>query len=206
MEKVIIIGADIEIIELIENNEKYELAGIVDNRLKSQYYGYDIIGNDNHIIANNTKYNKHKIIITIDDVVSKQELYTLYKNNGFNFFSLISTKALVSGRSEIFEGVIIQSGVNIGPNTKLGKCTKINTFSNLMHDVEIGSFSTIAPGTTILGYCKIGNEVFIGGNVTVLPNIIIPDRCIIGAGSVVTKNLRSERTFVGNPARSINVK
>ena len=49
---------------------------------------------------------------------------------------------------------------------------------------------------------KIGDNVLIGSNSTILPVSIISD-CIIGAGSVVTKDLKIKGVYAGNPARLI---
>jgi acetyltransferase-like isoleucine patch superfamily enzyme len=48
----------------------------------------------------------------------------------------------------------------------------------------------------------IGNKVSIGSNVTLLPVKII-DECVIGAGSVVTKDILEKGVYAGNPARKI---
>ena len=50
---------------------------------------------------------------------------------------------------------------------------------------------------------KVGNNVWIGGNVTVLPGVSIGDNVVIGAGSVVTKDIPSNVIAVGNPCRVI---
>lgn len=46
---------------------------------------------------------------------------------------------------------------------------------------------------------KIGNNVWLGGNVVVLPGVTIGDNTVIGAGSVVTKDIPSNVVAVGNP-------
>ena len=48
---------------------------------------------------------------------------------------------------------------------------------------------------------KVGNNVWIGGNVVVLPGVTIGDNCVIGAGSVVTKDIPENSVAVGNPCR-----
>ena len=50
---------------------------------------------------------------------------------------------------------------------------------------------------------KVGNNVWIGGNVTVLPGVSIGDNVVIGAGSVVTKDISSNVIAVGNPCKII---
>ena len=58
----------------------------------------------------------------------------------------------------------------------------------------------------MLEYAKpinVGNNVWFGGNVTVLSGVTIGDNVVIGAGSVVTKDIPSNTVAVGNPCRVI---
>ena len=50
---------------------------------------------------------------------------------------------------------------------------------------------------------KVGNDVWIGGGVRVLPGVTIGDNVVIGAGSVVVKDIPSNSVAVGNPAKVI---
>ncbi len=50
---------------------------------------------------------------------------------------------------------------------------------------------------------SVGNNVWIGGNVVVLPGVSIGDNCVIGAGSVVVKDIPSNSLAVGNPCKVI---
>lgn len=50
---------------------------------------------------------------------------------------------------------------------------------------------------------KVGNNVWIGGNVNVLPGVTIGDNVVIGAGSVVNKDIPSNSVAVGNPCKVI---
>ena len=49
----------------------------------------------------------------------------------------------------------------------------------------------------------IGNDCWFGSNVTILPGVTIEDNVVVGAGSVVTKNLKSGAIYVGNPAKKL---
>ena len=50
---------------------------------------------------------------------------------------------------------------------------------------------------------EVGNNVWIGGNVVVLPGVKIGNNCVIGAGSVVTKDIPDNSVAVGNPCKVI---
>ena len=50
---------------------------------------------------------------------------------------------------------------------------------------------------------KVGSNVWIGGNVCVMPGVTIGDNVVIGAGSVVNKDIPSNCVAVGNPCKVI---
>ena len=49
----------------------------------------------------------------------------------------------------------------------------------------------------------IGKNVWIGAGATVLPGVTVGDNAVIGAGSVVTKNVEADTVVAGNPAKPI---
>jgi maltose O-acetyltransferase len=48
---------------------------------------------------------------------------------------------------------------------------------------------------------RIGSDVWIGGGAIILPGVTIGDGAVIGAGSVVTRDVGAGATVMGNPAR-----
>ena len=60
-----------------------------------------------------------------------------------------------------------------------------------------------AEGLEIALPVKIGNDVWLGANVTVLPGVTIGDNVVIGAGSVVNRDIPSGTVAAGNPCRVI---
>jgi maltose O-acetyltransferase len=49
---------------------------------------------------------------------------------------------------------------------------------------------------------RIGSDVWIGGGAIILPGLTIGDGAVIGAGSVVTRDVGAGQTVTGNPARA----
>jgi sugar O-acyltransferase (sialic acid O-acetyltransferase NeuD family) len=201
-EKIILVGAFHETIELCEKTNK-EIVGIIDNRIQKKYLNYEIFGNDNYLKNNFKDFLRYKLIITPDNPDVRHNLYFLYKQLGFKFAKLISPDANLSKSCSIGIGTTIMKGVSISAFSKINNFVKINSNANITHDVKIGSFTTIAPNAVILGRVKIGRLVYIGANSTILPNIKIGNNAIIGAGAVITKNIRGGKIMIGNPSREL---
>lgn len=125
------------------------------------------------------------------------------------------------GPASIKEGVIIGEGTGvgeycvIGADTTIGKKCTIIYHVSIPKNTHIGDGVFIGPNTTILNdkYPPSVNKApviedgaVIGGRVVLLPDITIGYRAVVGAGSVVTKDVPSERIVVGNPARIVGTR
>ena len=112
--------------------------------------------------------------------------------------------------------------VEIQKQSSIGENTKIQSHSFICELVEIGNECFIGHGVMFINdtfsigrpangdknlwkKTIIGNNVYIGSNSTILP-VYICDNVVIGAGSVVTKNIEKEGIYAGNPAKKIKKK
>ena len=115
--------------------------------------------------------------------------------------NIIHQSCIVENGVKLGKGLLICPGAIININTTIGDGAIINTNATIEHDCECKKFSQISPGATLAGYCKVGERSFIGTNATLLPNIYVENDVMVGAGSVVTKNVTKNKTVKGNPAK-----
>ncbi|MGV8934774.1 MAG: NeuD/PglB/VioB family sugar acetyltransferase [Gallionellaceae bacterium] len=99
------------------------------------------------------------------------------------------------------EGSIICGHSILTTDINVGAFSHINIDCTIGHDSVIGEYATLSPGVHISGKVKIGKGVFIGTGAVILEDILIENDASIGAGAVVTKNVREKSTVIGVPAK-----
>jgi sugar O-acyltransferase (sialic acid O-acetyltransferase NeuD family) len=133
----------------------------------------------------------------------KQKVEKTIGQKGGVFVNLIHSSVVMLGNIKLGAGVIIAPHCFISNSVVLGNHVVINVNTSIGHNVEIGDYTQVSGNTDITGYVKIGQSVFMSSSVTVIPKIVIEDNVRIGAGSVVIKHVKKNKTVFGNPAREI---
>jgi len=131
-------------------------------------------------------------------------------------FSHISNGAIIG------TNCVIGEGVHIGPNVTIGNNCKIQNHSLIYEGVTIEDNVFLGPNTvTTNDYRpKVNGDwkndgrfketlfkkgCSIGANSTIICGVIIGEDSLIGAGSVVTKNIPANSLAYGNPAKIKNI-
>ena len=89
------------------------------------------------------------------------------------------------------------STVHIGSNVMLATGVQILTATHPLTAIERNS------GLEYAKPIRIGDGVWIGGNAVICPGVTVGDRSVIGAGSIVTRDVPNDVFAAGNPARII---
>lgn len=97
--------------------------------------------------------------------------------------------------------VVIGKNVFIGPNVSI--LTPIHPLRYQERNVFYNEKTGRMTGLERAGTVTIEDNCWLGGSVTVCPNVTIGEGCVIGAGSVVTRNIPAHSLAVGNPCRVI---
>lgn len=125
-------------------------------------------------------------------------------------FSHIMSKAKIGPRCNIGQNVVVSPYVVLGENVKVQNNVSIYTGVKTGNDVFIGPSvvftNVINPRSYVVRKSEyletiIGDGVSIGANATIVCGITIGKFAFIGAGAVVTKNIKDYSIVYGNPAR-----
>lgn len=106
---------------------------------------------------------------------------------------------IIGNNTMITSRVMILGPVNIGHNVVVGIGTQLVGLTHNYEDVDIPINKQGVKGTQI----NISNDVWIGGNSVILQGVSIGTHSLVGAGSVVTKDVEPYTIVAGNPAREI---
>ena len=191
MKKILLIGGGghcKSVIDVIEQEERFEIAGIVDKPklLGSKVLGYPIIGNDSDLSNLVKKYQY--ALITVGQIRSpslRVKLFNLANEAGFVLPSIISPNAYVSQHTSIGNGVVIMHNALVSANAVIGDNCIINSKVLIEHDCQIFDHCHISTNVSINGGVVVESGCFVGSGSTTKESITIQKNSFIKAGSLV---------------------
>jgi UDP-N-acetylglucosamine diphosphorylase/glucosamine-1-phosphate N-acetyltransferase len=177
----------------------------IQNKLRNKFIksGVKMIGPETIFFSEDTKIGKNVIIEPYVVIGKKVKIGNNVKINSFSHLEncKVENKVDIGPYARIRPGTILKSGSRIGnfveiKKSIIGNKSKVNHLSYI-GDSFIGKSVNIGAGTITCNYdgikknkTKIKNNVFIGSNSSLIAPVTINENSIVGAGSVITQNVR----------------
>ena len=174
-------------------------------RLREKFIknGVKMLAPETVYFSKDTKIGKN---VTIEPYVVLGEKVNIQNNSIIKSFShlenvKIENNVTVGPFARVRPGTVLKSGSRVGnfveiKKSSVGKNSKVNHLSYI-GDTNIGNFVNIGAGTITCNYdgknknkTIIKNKVFVGSNSSLVAPVTLNEKSTIGAGSVITKNVK----------------
>lgn len=210
MKKIIMLGAGgfarevLDTIDIINTNTNDAILpiGFVYDRGEIDagklIHGIPVLGDLSYLKS--VDFNEVQLVAAIGRPVWRRKMVERAKEFGAKFMSVIHPTVTISKWARIGEGAIMQRFCIVMPDTVIGDFFISNGFVGIGHDAVVGDFVHMNPHVVVSGGTIIGDDVFIGVRATIL-TCSIGKGSVIGACSLVTKDVPPERMAMGMPAK-----
>jgi len=140
---------------------------------------------------------------TVGDNRLRAQLVARFQSLGLNQLSIVDPTAMVSPSAKIGHSTYVGKVSTINAQSRIGAGVIINSGAIVEHECRIADGCHLAPGATLCGNVIIGDSTFIGANTVVRPNTTIANDVVLGAGSVLLRDILKPGIWFGNPAKPI---
>lgn len=186
---------------------EYNVIGFIDDdksKIDKTFYGYNVVG----FLDTLLKVKKKSVvaIAIATPKVRKKIFEILVKNNNLSFPNFIHPNAWICKTINLGIGNIIYPGVVINYETKINNFCILNLNSTLGHNCDLEDYVTLSPSVNLGGFSHIKKSSFIGIGTSMIQGLSIGNESVIGAGTVIIRDIPDYAVAVGNPARIIKYK
>ena len=188
-ENIVLVGAGGHakaLIDVIEQENRFRILGLIDNAKRGDVLGYKVLGRDDDLKA--IFMECKNAIVAVGQIKSAQTrilLFNKLKEIGFNLPVIVSPLAYVSKHASIGQGTAIMHYACINAGAKVGANCIINTKALIEHDAVVGDNCHISTASVINGDVIVGDNTFFGSNATSKNGVIIEPSSLIPMASIV---------------------
>lgn len=187
-------------IDVIEQEDRYRIAGIVDlpEKVGQDLLGYPILASDAELPRLVQDYGH--FLITLGQIKSpalRIAIFHRLKELGAILPTIVSPLAYVSRHASVGEGTIVMHRSVVNAGAQVGRNCILNTFALIEHDALIGDHCHISTAAVLNGGTRVADGVFIGSNATTRQGIEIGPGTVVGAGVGVMNDLPAGTIYKG---------
>jgi sugar O-acyltransferase (sialic acid O-acetyltransferase NeuD family) len=163
-------------------------------------YGLDHMGDERKVdVAALVKENH--VFPTVGDNSARAALIDFFTSHGLNQLAVVDPSSNVSATALIGLSTYVGRNVCVNAMAHIGRGVILNTSCVVEHGCRVADYAHVAPSAVMCGDVHLGVLSFLGANSVVRQTRRIGDRVVIGAGSVVLRDIPDGEVWFGNPAR-----
>jgi sugar O-acyltransferase (sialic acid O-acetyltransferase NeuD family) len=210
MDSIVLVGSSGHarvIIDIIEREGKYRIAGLLDRfrKVGEHTLGYAVLGQEEDLPRLVLEHGLQGTMVAIGDnsIRATETARVMECCPGMKLVTAVHPGARIGKGVSIGEGTAIMAGVVVNPCCTVGRSCILNTNSSLDHDSWMDDFSSLGPRAVTGGNCHVGRYSAIGIGAILLQQIEVGEHTVVGAGATVLRNLGSFQVAFGTPAKSV---
>lgn len=159
--------------------------------------GFEVLGK----ISDYKNYSDCEFVIAIGNPYIREKIADVLN---VKWYTAIHPTAVISSLDvEIGEGTVVMANAVINSCAKIGRHCIINTGAIVEHDNILSDYVHLSPNVALAGMASVGKSTHIGTGACTKQVVNIASNCIIGAGSVIVRDINESGTYIGVPARKI---
>ena len=143
------------------------------------------------------------VVVAVGSPALKYRLMQRVRGPLTTFPTMVHPSVTMGRRVSLGEGTVVGAGTVFTVDIQVGAFVTVGIGCTISHDDVLRDFATLAPGVNVSGNVTVGEGSDLGTGSQVIQGITIGEWSIVGAGAVVCRDLSSNVTAVGVPAKAI---
>ena len=212
MKNAIIIGAGTQgqVYASYMKEAGVNLIGFVDDNdeiQNTEVIGIPVIGKYQDLFSIKFKEKIQDVYCPIGVNKVRMEYLSALKKEGYEIPNFIHHTVSIAPDVVLGEAVYMLAGNIVMPHTTIGNYIMINMDSTIAHHVTVEDGVFMSSGVNIGALINVRERAYIGMGVTAMTGVKEIGRdCLLGAGTVIIRDVPANATVVGNPGRVIKNK
>lgn len=209
--KTIIVGAGqngVQVFNILKHDATIDVIGFLDDtpeKAGTTFCGRPVLG---PIRLAAELFRAGRIagaIVAIGNNTARGRFTRNLQEIGLTIVKAVHPHTCIDSTATLAVGVIVEMGVMIHPEAKIGTGVFLGGSSVVAHHCAVGDFSLIGGGVIFGGDVKVGDHATLGVGTVLQPHIRIGRNVTTGIGSAVIKDLPDNAVAVGVPAKIIRM-